>query len=37
VVKGPASVSLIGSGDVELSGGAKCSVNSLGSGSARCT
>jgi len=36
-VKGPASVSIVGSGDAELGGGAKCSVNAVGSGEAHCS
>ncbi|UYY57460.1 head GIN domain-containing protein [Sphingomonas sp. S2-65] len=36
-VKGDVSVSLIGSGDVELTGGARCKTSALGAGEARCS
>jgi hypothetical protein len=32
-----ADVSIMGSGDVELTGSAKCSVSKMGSGDVRCT
>jgi hypothetical protein len=34
---GTADVSIMGSGDIEVAGGAKCTVNKAGSGSARCS
>jgi len=37
VVKGGAAVSIVGSGDVELTGGAKCSISAVGSGEAHCS
>jgi hypothetical protein len=36
-VKGQASVSIVGSGDVDLGGGAQCAINAVGSGKARCS
>jgi len=34
---GTADVSIMGSGDVELTGGAKCTVSKAGSGDVRCS
>lgn len=34
---GTADISIMGSGDVDVSGGAKCQVNKAGSGTARCS
>jgi len=34
---GTANVNIMGSGDVTLTGGAKCSVTKAGSGDARCS
>jgi hypothetical protein len=34
---GTADVSIMGSGDVEIGGGAKCNVSKMGSGSVRCS
>jgi len=34
---GTADISILGSGDVDVSGGAKCNVNKTGSGSANCS
>lgn len=35
-VAGPARVSLVGSGHIDLGGGARCSVTKMGSGTVRC-
>jgi hypothetical protein len=37
LVKGTAKVSVMGSGDVQLGGGAKCEVSKMGSGEVRCS
>ena len=36
-VDGTADVSIMGSGDVEIGGGAKCNVSKMGSGDVRCS
>jgi hypothetical protein len=36
-VTGTADIDIMGSGDANISGGAKCTVNKMGSGSARCS
>jgi len=35
--KRSADVSIMGSGDVEIAGGAKCNVSKMGSGDVRCS